>query len=240
MLNEISIENILFIDIETIPKYADYDQVPDDFKKFWERKCNFIKRNEETPEELYNRAGIYAEFGQIICISAGYITLKDSSKFIRIKSFFGETESDFLPDFIEMINQLCSNRNIYLCAHNGKEFDFPYLARRILINGYKIPSILNVAGKKPWEVKFLDTMELWKFGDYKHFTSLDLLTRLFHIPTPKNDMDGSMVAEVYYKENDLTRIVRYCERDVLAVAQLYLRYLGEDIIPEENIEIIDQ
>ncbi|MBN2519565.1 MAG: 3'-5' exonuclease [Bacteroidales bacterium] len=239
MLSQIAIENILFLDIETIPQYPDYNQVPDDFKKFWERKCNFLKKEKETPGELYSRAGIYAEFGQIICISAGYITLKDGNIFIRIKSFYGEAESDFLPGFIEMINQLCSNRNIYLCAHNGKEFDFPYLARRILINGYKIPSILNVAGKKPWEVNFLDTMELWKFGDYKHFTSLDLLTRLFGIPTPKNDMDGSMVAEVYYKENDLTRIVKYCERDVLAVAQLYLKYLGEDIIPDENVEIVD-
>ena len=237
MLSQISIEKILFLDIETVPLYQDFDHIPDDLKKFWERKCKFLSKENETPDELYNKAGIYAEFGKIICISAGYIQMKDKVKYFKIKSFFGKDEHQFLPSFIEMLDNFSKRKDVLLCAHNGKEFDFPYLARRILINGYKIPDILNVAGKKPWEVNFLDTMELWKFGDYKHFTSLDLLTRLFKISTPKEDMDGSMVADVFYKENNIERIVKYCERDVLAVAQLFLKYRGDEIISEENVEI---
>jgi DNA polymerase elongation subunit (family B) len=136
-----------------------------------------------------------------------------------------------------MLNKCyAKNNGIYLCAHNGKEFDFPYISRRMLINGIKLPVILDVAGKKPWEVTFLDTMELWKFGDYKHYTSLNLLTHIFNIPTPKDDIDGSMVAEVFWKEKDIDRIVNYCEKDVLAIAQLFLRYQGKPLIESENVE----
>jgi hypothetical protein len=136
-----------------------------------------------------------------------------------------------------MLNKYSSsNSNLQLCAHNGKEFDFPYIARRMLINGIKLPTILDVAGKKPWEVMFLDTLELWKFGDYKNYTSLNLLTHIFNIPTPKDDIDGSMVADVYWKDKDLQRIVTYCEKDVLAVVQLLLKYKGEELIKTENIE----
>ena len=238
MVSKNQLENILFLDIESVPQFPAYEHIPEDFKKFWDKKSSYISKNEETPSELYHKAGIYAEFGKIICISTGFLYLKENERFFRIKSYFGDDEKQFFPAFIDMLIQLTEKRNISLCAHNGKEFDFPYLARRILINGYKLPGILNVAGKKPWEVNFLDTLELWKFGDYKHYTSLDLLTRLFNIPTPKNDMDGSMVAKVFYEENNLERIVKYCERDVLAVVQLLLKYMGEEIIPENHVEVV--
>lgn len=235
MIDISGIGNILFMDIETVPQYANYSDLPGDARKFWDKKAQYIKNNEENPSELYSRAGIYAEFGKIICISVGNINFQNNQTNIRIKSFYGDDESLLLNDFCDIINKYGKGKIINLCAHNGKEFDFPYIARRILINRLKLPDILNIAGKKPWEVPFIDTLELWKFGDYKHYTSLDLMAYLFNIPTPKDDIDGSMVGKIYYEEKDIKRIVTYCEKDVLAVAQLYLSYLGEDLIQAENV-----
>lgn len=237
MIDNYKNEDILFLDIETVPQFEDYNQLPDAFKQLWDKKAKKISTNDEIPEETYQRAGIYAEFGKIICISVGLIVNKDDKKFFRVKSFAGLDEAELLIGFADMLNKFSAKPKATLCAHNGKEFDFPYIARRCLINGIKLPKILNIAGKKPWEVMFLDTMELWKFGDYKHYTSLNLLTHIFNIPTPKDDIDGSQVAEVFYKEKDLERIVRYCEKDVLAVAQLLLRYKNEPTIDPNNIEV---
>jgi uncharacterized protein YprB with RNaseH-like and TPR domain len=156
----------------------------------------------------------------------------------RIKSFFGDDEKLLLEGFSGMLTSYAGKKKVELCAHNGKEFDFPYISRRLLVNGLPLPAVFDTAGKKPWEVNFIDTLELWKFGDYKHYTSLNLLTALFGIPTPKDDIDGSMVAEVYYHEKNLRRIVTYCEKDVIAVAQLFLRYKGEELVLPENIEIV--
>ncbi|MDA7730466.1 3'-5' exonuclease [Salibacteraceae bacterium] len=193
--------------------------------------AGFLARNEESPEELYDRAGIYAEFGKIVCISVGYIREGE----IRLKSFFSDNELELLHEFTEMLNQYYSSPYQLLCAHNGKEFDFPYIARRLLINGIPLPGILNIAGKKPWEVQHLDTLELWKFGDYKNYTSLNLLTAIFDIPTPKDDIDGSMVGAVYYKEKNLSRIKEYCEKDVVALTQLMRRYKNLELIAEKDI-----
>ncbi|MCD4790154.1 MAG: 3'-5' exonuclease [Bacteroidales bacterium] len=232
MLYNLNIENILFLDIETVPMVAGYELLPENFKKLWDKKSERIKRDEtDTPDKLFQRAGIYAEFGKIICISGGY--LKNGN--FRIKSFFGENEYELLKEFAELLDNYYTGSNNLLCAHNGKEFDYPYIARRMIINGIKLPKILNIAGKKPWEVAHLDTMELWKFGDYKNYTSLDLLAAAFGIPTPKEDIDGSMVAEVYYKDNDLERIVKYCQRDTLTVAQILLCYMGKPMIKENDI-----
>ncbi|MBC8485233.1 MAG: 3'-5' exonuclease [Bacteroidetes bacterium] len=232
MLYNLNIENILFLDIETIPMVAGYELLPENFKKLWDQKSERIKRDEtDTPDKLFQRAGIYAEFGKIICISVGY--LKNGN--FRIKSFFGDDEYELLKEFAELLDNYYTSNNNLLCAHNGKEFDYPYIARRMIINGIKLPGILNIAGKKPWEVAHLDTMELWKFGDYKNYTSLDLLAAAFGIPTPKEDIDGSMVAEVYYKNNDLERIVKYCQRDTLTVAQILLCYMGKSMIKESDI-----
>lgn len=239
MLDHIKIENILFLDIETVPQYPDLKEASEKFREFWDKKSTYFRDENQTSEDVYQRAGIYSEFGKIICISAGFFVVKNGEKKLRLKSFFGDDEKKILEEFSAMLQKFnASNSDLLLCAHNGKEFDFPYISRRMLINGLKLPKILDIAGKKPWEVNFLDTMELWKFGDYKNYTSLNLLTHIFNIPTPKDDIDGSMVAEVYWKEKNINRIVTYCEKDVLAVAQLILRYKGEDILNIENVESV--
>jgi hypothetical protein len=235
MLNDIIIENILFLDIETVPAYASYDQMPENLKLLWDKKAEWLKRNDDdTPDRLYSRAGIYAEFGKIVCITVGFFR---SDQF-RLKSFFGDDEREVLVEFTKLLEDYYNTQDRFLCAHNGKEFDFPWLARRILINGLKIPGILNLAGKKPWEVMHLDTMELWKFGDFKSFTSLELLATIFNIPTPKDDIDGSEVGKVYWQDRDLERIVRYCQKDVVTIARLLLKYLGRESLKDEQVTVV--
>lgn len=231
--------NILFLDIETVPQHPSFDLVPNDWKELWTKKAEALLRNREleTVESIYSRAGIYAEFGKIICISCGVIMGSGDNKRIIIKSFYGEEEKVILQDFSEMLRKWAVEPNKFLCAHNGKEFDFPYCCRRMIINGIPIPSILNTAGKKPWEVTHIDTMELWKFGDFKSYTSLNLLAHTLGIPTPKDDIDGSMVGDVYWKEKNLERIATYCQKDVVTAAQVYLRIIGESLIKVENIEV---
>lgn len=235
MLNNINIENILFLDIETVPQFSDYDSVPESVRALWDLKANQLKKNPEfesdSPLSLYRRAGIYAEFGKIICISVGYIKGKE----FRVKSFSGHDETKLLQEFISLLSNHFSRNEHLLCGHNGKEFDFPYLSRRVLVNRLKLPKILDTAGKKPWEVQHLDTMELWKFGDYKSFTSLNLLATIFNIPTPKDDIDGSKVYDVYWGEKNLERIVTYCQKDVLTVAQILLCMKGEPMIEPNNV-----
>ena len=240
MLDHIKLENILFLDIETVSQCLDFHQLDETTQHLWERKSASLRKDGQTPDSVYEKAGIYAEFGKIICISAGFIYhLSDKQLAFRIKSCFGDDESKLLIDFSEMLNRFAKQHsNMVLCAHNGKEFDFPYIARRMLINGIRLPAKLDVAGKKPWEVPFLDTMELWRFGDYKNYTALNLLTHIFEIPSPKDDIDGSQVASVYWQEKNLPRIVRYCEKDVLSVAQLLLRYKGMKLIESENVNSI--
>lgn len=211
---------------------SEFEKLPETFQKHWVRKAGFLKKSDDdSPESLFQRAGIYAEFGKIICISVGYMYNRE----FRLKSFFGDDEQILLREFANMLDRYYTQPDQLLCGHNSKEFDIPYIARRMLINGIKLPKIINIAGKKPWEVAHLDTMELWKFGDYKSYTSLDLLAAVFNIPTPKSDIDGSQVAEVYYEQNDLPRIAEYCQRDTLTVAQLMLRYLGQPLIKEADI-----
>jgi uncharacterized protein YprB with RNaseH-like and TPR domain len=233
------INNILFLDIETVPQYAEYSDVPEEWRGLWGLKAQYLIRNkeDETVETIYPRAGIYAEFGKIICISCGLIQGTGADKKIVIKSFAGDDEKIVLLGFSEMIKKWATDGSKYLCAHNGKEFDFPYLCRRLIINNLPVPSVLNMSGKKPWEVNHLDTMDLWKFGDFKNYTSLNLLAHALGIPTPKDDIDGSMVWKVYWKEKNLPRIITYCQKDVTTVAQIFLRMSGEALIKEGNIEI---
>ena len=233
------IANILFLDVETVPQHVSFSELADEWKQLWSHKANFLIKDKEadTPESIYSRAGIYAEFGKIVCISCGIIPGFGDQKKLSLKSFCGDDEKEILQSFSEMLNRWASDNNKLLCAHNGKEFDFPYMCRRMIINGMAIPAILKISGKKPWEVPHLDTLELWKFGDYKNYTSLNLLARTLNIATPKDDIDGSMVAEVYWKQHDLQRIATYCQKDVVTVAQVYLRLNGEAIISAENIEI---
>lgn len=231
----LDLTKILFLDIETVPMVAAYDELDDSLHPLWDDKAAKLAA-EETPESLFERAGIYAEFGKIICISVGVFNLREGGKReFRLRSFYGDNEKLLLNDFSEMLNRHFNRADHILCAHNGKEFDFPYIARRMVINRIPIPKILDLVGKKPWEVQHLDTMELWKFGDRKSFTSLKLLTHVLGIPTPKTDIEGKDVARVYYMEKDLDRIERYCKRDTLAVAQLLLRFRNEDILTEDQI-----
>jgi len=231
--------NILFVDIETVPQHPSHDLLNEDWKALWNKKAEIILKNNavDSPETIYERAGIYAEFGKIICVSCGLLQTNGSQKKIVLKSFSGDDEKQVLIDFSDMLARWTPGQQKYFCAHNGKEFDFPYLCRRFVINCLPLPPMLNIAGKKPWEVPHIDTLEMWKFGDYKSFTSLNLLAGVLGIKTPKDDIDGSMVADVYWKERNLPRIVHYCQKDVITVAQVYLRLLGETCIETENIEI---
>ncbi len=233
MLNNLSLENILFLDIETVPAYPGFDAVPEKFQKLWEKKAARLKYLGEdlTPSDLYAQAGIYAEFGKIVCVSCGYMNGSE----VRLKSFYGDDEKILLEEFAQLLTKHYYKSDALLCGHNGKEFDFPYLARRMLINGITLPSILDLAGKKPWEIRHLDTLELWKFGDYKHYTSLELLAAIFDIPTPKDDIDGSEVAKVYWEDKDLERIATYCQKDVLTTLQLFRRYQGLPLVKEEFV-----
>jgi len=241
MLDHVNIENMLFLDIETVPQYPAYGELPETFQKLWDRKADHFRKEDQTVEEVYDRAGIYAEFGRIVCISAGFVMQKMGERYYRVKSFYDDDERKLLSAFNNMLDKFTAYPGKCLCAHNGQEFDYPYIARRALINGLKLPHILDTAGMKPWEIKdkLLDTMQLWKFGDFRSYTSLSLLCAVFNIPTPKDDIDGSQVARVYYEEGDLERIARYCEKDTLAVANLVLRFKREPVIEADHVEIID-
>jgi len=238
LLKDTNPSNVLFLDIETVPVSPDYASMDTRLARLWEKKSAWFRKDDEQPEDVFDRAGIYSEFGKIITISVGLVKGNENNRSIRLKSFFGDDEYKLLEEFGVMLNNFCTGKEALLCAHNGKEFDFPYIARRMLINGINIPAILDNAGKKPWEISLLDTMELWKFGDYKHYTSLELITTLLNIPTPKDDIDGSMVASVYWKDKDLNRIMEYCEKDVIALIQVFLRFRNEGLVSESDIESV--
>ena len=224
MLRDFPLNDILFIDIETIPAFLNLESAPEIERSLWRKKSVSLFREERSPDETYERAGIYAEFGRVICISCGRIRSKPDSNDIRldIRSFAGENEHTILQNFSKFLTKQQS-KQLRLCAHNGKEFDFPYLSRRMLINGIPLPKTLDNAGKKPWEIQHFDTLELWKFGDYKHYTSLELLAYCFGLPSPKNNLDGSMVAKTWYVDKNLSAIQNYCEADVSTLVQVFLK-----------------
>ncbi|MEC5394613.1 3'-5' exonuclease [Bergeyella sp. RCAD1439] len=231
MIQHIPIEKVLFLDIETVPQEPSWDTLNDTERKLWEKKTHYQRKDEVSPEEFYGqRAGIMAEFGKIICISVGM--LEKNGK-LRIKSYASDNEKKLLESFGALFNKP-RLRDVILCAHNGKEFDFPWISRRFLINGMPPPVPFQMFGKKPWEIPHLDTMELWKFGDYKSFISLELMAHIFGIPTPKDDIDGSMVSSIYYIEKDLFRIVKYCEKDVLTLANVFRRMRQEDLLQRHD------
>ncbi|APZ45319.1 3'-5' exonuclease [Polaribacter reichenbachii] len=233
------LNNILFLDIETVPQEESWENVPLSTQALFAKKTQYQRKEEFTAKEFYDRAGIWAEFGKIICISVGYFVDVENEKQLRVTSFYGDDEHKILTDFKVLLDKHFAKKSNILCAHNGKEFDFPFIARRMIVHQIELPKKLNLFGKKPWEVAHLDTLELWKFGDYKHYTSLKLLTSILGIPSPKDDIDGSEVAKVYYQEKDIERIVRYCEKDTVAVAQILLRFNNEDLVKDENIVSVD-
>ena len=235
------LRNILIIDIETVSAASSYDDLDHRLKKQWDRKASFLKNEEDLPpDQMYHERGaIYAEFGKVVCVGVGLFTTTNNDMGLRVKSFISKDEKQVLIGFKELVDKKLKNDQLLLCAHNGKEFDFPYLCRRYLVNGIAIPEVLQISGKKPWEVNHIDTMEMWKFGDRKNFTSLDLLSALFNIESSKTDMDGSKVGEVYYHEGDLDKIARYCMQDVWVTANLYLKMNLMEPIPEDRVTFVE-
>lgn len=231
MIQNIPIEKVMFLDIETVPQSGNWKDLSETEQKLWDKKTQKQRGDDVSAEDFYEeRGGIMAEFGKIICISIG---MTDKNNKLKIKSFANENEKKLLEEFGEIFNSP-RLRDVILCAHNGKEFDFPWIARRFLINGMQPPVPFQTYGKKPWEVLHLDTMELWKFGDYKSFVSLELLAHVFGIPTPKDDIDGSMVSSIFYIEKDLFRIVQYCEKDVLTLANIFRKMRQEDLLKRSD------
>lgn len=237
MLHKLNLDDILFLDIETVPLHEQYSELSAEAQMLWEEKTRYQRKEEFSAEEFYDRAGIWAEFGKIVCISVGYFSFRHQQRTFRVTSFIGE-EKNLLEDFGRLVNEHFSRPNKLFCAHNGKEFDFPYISRRMIINGIEIPQKLQLFGKKPWEIPHLDTMEMWKFGDYKHYTSLKLLAHILGIPSPKDDIDGSEVRNVFYNEGDIDRIATYCEKDTITVAQILLRFRNDTLLNDDEILIL--
>ena len=237
MLHKLNLDDILFLDIETVPLHQQYSELSAEAQMLWEEKTRYQRKEEFSAEEFYDRAGIWAEFGKIVCISVGYFSFRHQQRTFRVTSFIGE-EKSLLEDFGRLVNEHFSRPNKLFCAHNGKEFDFPYISRRMIINGIEIPQKLQLFGKKPWEIPHLDTMEMWKFGDYKNYTSLKLLAHILGIPSPKDDIDGSEVRNVFYNEGDIDRIATYCEKDTITVAQILLRFRNDTLLDDDEILIL--
>lgn len=219
----IQLQNILFLDIETVPQFASFEELDPVSQRLFEKKTAYQRKDGASAVDFYERAGIWAEFGKIVCISVAFLQCPEGKPGFVSKSFFGHDEKLLLQQFKSLVQRRFDKKHHLLCAHNGKEFDFPYLARRMLIHRIPLPEVLDLFGKKPWEVRHLDTMEMWRFGDFKQYTSLELLTHILGIPSPKSDLDGSGVYRQYYENGDLESIAAYCERDVLAMVRLYLR-----------------
>jgi hypothetical protein len=246
MLENINLTRVLFLDIECVSSSPAFDELSDNMKELWKIKSKYLLRHlpkEEITDEHYadtykQKAAIYAEFGKVMCISVGFITYDENKQpKLRLKSFAGEDEKAVLEGFCDLLNEYYKNpNNSYLCGHNIKEFDIPYICRRLVVHQMDFPAVLQLQGKKPWETQhLLDTMEMWKFGDYKSYTSLKLLAEILGFPSPKDDIDGSDVGRVFWEENEIDRISLYCEKDVLATVQLFLRYRRQPLLEESQI-----
>ncbi|MDA9365925.1 3'-5' exonuclease [Flavobacteriaceae bacterium] len=234
MLTDLDLHKILFLDIETVPLYPSFEDAPEVEQRYFEEKTAYQRKENFSPQEFYNRAGIWAEFGKIVCISVGYFGPQKKSRDFRLKTFKGE-EVTLLNEFKVLVEQYFNSPKHLFCGHNAKEFDFPFIARRMLIHQISIPKSLQLFNKKPWEVPHLDTLHLWRLGDYKHYTSLKLMAYVLNIPSPKDDIDGSQVADVFYKEKDINRIAVYCEKDVVTVAQIILKLRNENLLTDKEI-----
>lgn len=228
-MTKTDIEKILFIDIETVPVIYKYNELNESTKDLWDKKWQYNK--ELSPEQQYNKAGIYAEFAKVVCIGLGFY---NQGK-LRVKTISSTNEVEILTQFSDLLKAHFNTYSHLLCAHNGKEFDFPFLCRRFLINNLALPKTLQIQGLKPWEVKHIDTMDLWKFGDVKNFSSLNLLAHVLGIPSPKDEMDGSMVGKTFYEEKDYSKIAKYCQKDVITLARVYNRFMGLGNLPDDDI-----
>lgn len=247
MILEKDLKNILFLDIETVSEQASYDELSDEFKHVWKLKSRQFMPARELPDDeqaegFYSgKAGIFAEFAKVVCISVGYLVDSDEGLKVRLKSFASANEVEVLEKFKGLMDSHYNNPSVHkICGHNINEFDIPFLSRRYLINQMELPTLLQISGKKPWQITHMvDTMVLWRFGDYKNYTSLVLLATSLGVPSPKDDIDGSQVGNVFWKEDDIDRIAVYCQKDVVTVVQVLLRMIRKPMISEENIEIIE-
>ena len=253
MITPLDFGKILFLDIETVPCWEYYGQMEGHVKKLWDKKANGWKEKDiqlahlSCEELFYRRGGVYAEFGKIVAIGLGMLYIKRGEVRLRVKCISHPSEKVILSQFLQVLQTLETNLKnkrasadkdscALLCAHNGKEFDFPYIARRLLINGMRLPEALKLHSKKPWDIPHLDTMDLWRFGDYKTYTSLDLLAATFGVESSKTKMDGSQVCEIYYKEKNIEKIARYCSQDVITLVQVLLRMSGLAPVKLAHIE----
>lgn len=237
MLENINIQDLLVIDIETVSQKPSFNSLDEEWQDLWTRKTGALNKAEIDASSLYERASIYAEFGKIIVIGLGIFHGQGDDLQLRVKAISNDNEVELLTEFAHLLETHFNKEQHRLVAHNGKEFDFPYICRRMLINGIKIPRILDISGKKPWEIQHIDTMELWKFGDYKNFTSLNVLAKCFNIPSPKDDIDGSLVGHTYWQLNDLERISTYCKKDIVTTAQILLKFKLMESLKEDKILI---
>ena len=239
-MQNIRLENLLLIDIETVSERATFDELNEDWKLLWEEKVQRSLPENTTAAEFYPmRAGVMAEFSKVVCISVGYFKREAKASLLRVKSFYGDDEKILLQDFIAALQKMETNNNKWsFTGHNIKEFDIPFICRRLLINGLSIPPFLDFQNMKPWETNMIDTFQYWRFGDYKHYTSLKLLAASLNVPSPKDDIDGSMVGDVYWKEKNLERIVTYCQKDVVTTANIVLRFKNLPLLAEGDVEIV--
>jgi 3'-5' exonuclease len=235
MITQIDLKKVLVLDLETVPQYASFSDVPTQTADLWTAKSS-MNRLGESADAFYQRAGIWAEFGKVICVSIGLFHQHDSKWALRVKSFYGDDEYQVLEQTAQLFER---QPNFVLCAHNGKEFDYPYLARRMMINCIPLPPQLQLSGKRSWEIPHLDTLELWKFGDYKHYTSLELLASILKIEGSKDDLRGSDVGEAYWERHELNRIRNYCQKDVITTSQLLMRFKNLPPIPSNLITLVE-
>jgi len=238
-MNHIRLKQLLFIDIETVPVKPTFGDLAPTMQKLFANKTKYYKKDLAIEELYLQRAGILAEFGKIVCIGLGYLTGKNKNYQMRVTAIADTDEKALLQAFLKLLNKSFNNVNQFsFCGHNIKEFDIPYICRRILINALALPEVLNISSLKPWEVNHIDTLDLWKFGDRKNYTSLNLLAHLLKVPTPKNDIDGSDVSNVFWQDDDLNRIAEYCKKDVITVTQLLMRFKQLPLLNENQIVVL--
>jgi 3'-5' exonuclease len=240
LINTQCLYDLLFLDIETVPQHQPDSNLPEDIRQlFFDKISKTVPENYDADEVYKQKAGILAEFGKVICISTGFLYKNENQQeCMKLKSICDDDEKQLLLNFIALIDRFCKAKpRFQFAGHNIREFDIPFLCRRMVINQIPLPKYLQIHGAKPWEVNMVDTMQWWKFGDYKNFTSLHLLANVLNVPSSKNGIDGSMVQSVYYKDNDLPRIVDYCQRDVVVVARIVQRFQNVSIVEDDNILI---
>lgn len=224
------LSDLLIIDIETVPAEKTYDHLNQQWKALFTDKATKTVPFLENPAEIYQkRGGIWAEFGKIVCIGIGIFRWVDPVGWeLDLFSFAGHEEVEILRNFAVFCEKQANNQPGFgFAGHNIREFDLPFIGRRMLINGVPLPISLQLQNKKPWELSHhFDTMAYWKFGDYKSYISLELLANVLGIDTPKQGISGADVQHLYYEQNNLPAIVAYCKKDVIATARIIQRYLN--------------